>query len=174
MTFDLADWRIQVDVEATRKFTTDNADDHCDCAYCRNFYESLPQTYPGLCVALSRLGINPMGPSELMPFTPELYLACYRLRGSILRWGKSQLAVGNIPIVLEAGEDGSFLLWAGELALPWIQREAAQEVLNRLCAAGIKSIWCFAPCRLYRPADVTIEYENLALSLAHLKTQITV
>ena len=32
MTFDLADWRIQVDVEATRKITTDNADDHCDCA----------------------------------------------------------------------------------------------------------------------------------------------
>ena len=59
----------------------------------------------------------------------------------------------------------------GIIAVP---REAAQEVLNRLCAAGIKSIWCFAPCRLYRPADVTIEYENLALSLAHLKTQITV
>ena len=130
MTFDLADWRIQVDVEATRKHTTDNADDHCDCAYCRNFYETLPQTYPGLCVALSRLGINPMGPSELMPFTPELYLACYRLRGSILRWGKSQLAVGDIPIVLEDGEDGSFFLWAGEMALPWLQRESAQEVVS--------------------------------------------
>lgn len=58
----------------------------------------------------------------------------------------------------------------GIIAVP---REAAQEVLNRLCAVGIKSIWCFAPCRLYKPADVTIQYENLALSLAHLKSQIT-
>ena len=98
--------------------------------YNRNFYEALPQTYPGLCVALSRLGINPMGPSELMPFTPELYLACYRLRGFILRWGKSQLAVGNIPIVLEAGEDGTFLLWAGEMVLPWVQQESKDEVVS--------------------------------------------
>ena len=58
----------------------------------------------------------------------------------------------------------------GIIAVP---KEAAQEVLNILCANGIKKIWCFAPCRLYKPADVTIQYENLALSLAHLKSQTT-
>lgn len=47
--------------------------------------------------------------------------------------------------------------------------EAGQEVLNRLIGCGIKKIWCLAPCRLHQPADVTIRYENLALSLAHLK-----
>ena len=130
MTFDFADWRVQVDVDATRRHTTDNASDHCDCAYCRNFYETLPLSYPGLCAALSRLGINPMGPSELMPFSPELYLACYRVKGRILRWGRSRLAVGDIPIVLEAGEEGSFFLWAGEMALPWVQPEPAEEVMS--------------------------------------------
>ena len=130
MTFDFADWRVRVDVDATRKHTTDNASDHCDCAYCRNFYETLPGTYPGLCAALSRLGINPMGPSELMPFSPELYLACYRVKGRILRWGRSRLAVGDIPIVLEAGEEDSFFLWAGEMALPWVQPEPAEEVIS--------------------------------------------
>ena len=45
---------------------------------------------------------------------------------------------------------------------------AAQTVLNQLCECNIKRIWCFAPCRLYKPADVTVQYENLALSLAHL------
>ena len=93
MTFDLADWRVQVDVDATRRHTSENASDHCDCAYCRNFYETLPNSYPGLCAALSRLGIDPMGPCELMPFTPNLYLACYRLQGKILRWGRSELEV---------------------------------------------------------------------------------
>lgn len=58
----------------------------------------------------------------------------------------------------------------GIIAVP---KEAAQEVLNQLCSSGIKKIWCFAPCRLYKPADVTIQYENLALSLAHLKSQMT-
>ena len=130
MIFDLADWRVQVDVEATRRHTRENASDHCECAYCKNYYETLPQTYPGLCVALSRLGIDPMGPSELMPFTPNLYLACYRLKGEILHWGRSELAVGGIPIVLEAGEEGSFFLWAGELELPWVQPEPADEVTS--------------------------------------------
>ena len=49
--------------------------------------------------------------------------------------------------------------------------ESAQSVLNLLCECGIKLIWCFAPCGLYKPADVIIQYENLALSLAHLKLQ---
>lgn len=130
MTFDLADWRIQVDVEATRRHTTANASEHCECAYCRNFYETLELAQPGLCVALTRLGINPMGPTELMPFTPNLYLACYRLQGRILRWGQSQLAVGGIPIVLEAAQEDSFYLWAGELELPWVQQEPPEEVMS--------------------------------------------
>ncbi|MCR5725958.1 MAG: redox-sensing transcriptional repressor Rex [Lachnospiraceae bacterium] len=49
--------------------------------------------------------------------------------------------------------------------------ESAQAVLNLLYECGIKLIWCFAPCRLYTPADMIIQYENLALSLAHLKLQ---
>lgn len=56
----------------------------------------------------------------------------------------------------------------GVIAVP---PQAAQKVLNQLCDCGIKLIWCFAPCRLYKPADVVVQYENLALSLAHLKLQ---
>ena len=130
MTFDFADWRVQVDVDATRKHTSENAKDHCGCAYCKNYYEMLPLSHPGLCAAMSRLGIDPMGPSELMPFTPELYLACYRIKGRILRWGRSALAVGNIPIVLENGGLDSFFLWAGEMELPWVQTEPAGEVVS--------------------------------------------
>ncbi len=49
--------------------------------------------------------------------------------------------------------------------------QSAQAVLNKLYECNIKLIWCFAPCRLYKPADVIIQYENLALSLAHLNFQ---
>lgn len=56
----------------------------------------------------------------------------------------------------------------GIIAVP---PDSAQTVLNRLYSCGIKQIWCLAPCRLYTPADVIIQYENMALSLAHLKLQ---
>lgn len=128
MIFEIADWRFQVDVEKTRQHTAKNASDHCGCAYCRNYYEALPVTYPGLCIALNRLGMDPMGPSELMPFTPTLYLACYRVTGRILNWGKSELVAEGVPILAETADAGSFFLWIGEMELPWLQTEDPQEV----------------------------------------------
>ena len=57
----------------------------------------------------------------------------------------------------------------GIIAVP---AEAAQSACNLLCANGVKAIWCFARCQLYKPADVIVQYEDMALSLAHLKTQL--
>ena len=48
---------------------------------------------------------------------------------------------------------------------------SAQQVCDTLVACGIKAIWNFAPCVLTVPAGVVLKQENLALSLAHLKTQ---
>lgn len=57
----------------------------------------------------------------------------------------------------------------GVIAVP---AKAAQEVCDKLCQSGIKAIMSFAPCKLTAPDGVAIQYENMALSLAHLKTQI--
>lgn len=57
----------------------------------------------------------------------------------------------------------------GVIAVP---AKAAQEVCDKLCQSGIKAIMSFAPCKLTSPEGVAIQYENMALSLAHLKTQI--
>ena len=57
----------------------------------------------------------------------------------------------------------------GIIAVP---AKAAQEVCDKLCQSGIKAIMSFAPCKLTAPEGVAIQYENMALSLAHLKTQI--
>ena len=57
----------------------------------------------------------------------------------------------------------------GIIAVP---AEAAQESCNLCYENGIKTMWCFAPCQLYKPEDAVIQYENLALSLAYLKTAI--
>ncbi len=49
----------------------------------------------------------------------------------------------------------------------------AQEVADMMVACGIKAIWNFAPTKLTLPQDILIKQENLALSLAHLSTQMS-
>lgn len=49
---------------------------------------------------------------------------------------------------------------------------SAQEVCDLLVSMGIKAIWNFAPCSLVTPDNVLLKQENLALSLAHLNSQI--
>lgn len=49
---------------------------------------------------------------------------------------------------------------------------SAQEVCDKLIASGIQAIWNFAPCMLSVPSNVFLRQENLALSLAHLSSQI--
>lgn len=54
----------------------------------------------------------------------------------------------------------------GIIAVP---SAAAQNACDALCKNNVKGILSFATTRLEVPDDVTIEYENIATSLAHLK-----
>ena len=49
---------------------------------------------------------------------------------------------------------------------------SAQEVCDKLVACGVKAIWNFAPCALTVPSTILLKQEKLALSLAHLNSQI--
>lgn len=130
MILEAADWRFRVDVEATRKRTSKYSFEHCQCSYCKNFYDSVDQAYPLLRPAMEQFGVNLEGPSELMPFEPTLMLACYRVDGEILQWGSTSLSVGGIPIVPESGDESTFLLWIGEMEVPWLQKEPMEEVVS--------------------------------------------
>ena len=50
---------------------------------------------------------------------------------------------------------------------------SAQNVCDQMLEAGITAIWNFAPCQLKVPDNVLVKQENLALSLAHLNSQIS-
>ena len=50
---------------------------------------------------------------------------------------------------------------------------SAQVVCDQMVAAGITAIWNFAPCRLRVPERILLQNENLALSLAHLRNQLS-
>lgn len=127
---EIADWRFQVDRETTWERTTTYSYDHCECGYCKNYYEAVDFTCPELRPFLAQFGINLSGPSELMPFEPTLMLACYRVQGKILQWGTASLTVGGILITPETGENDTFLLWVGEIPVPWLQEEAMEDVVS--------------------------------------------
>ena len=130
MKITAADWVFDADPEATQAHTSRNSSDHCTCAYCRNYYDAVVKVYPELLEFLSQFGVNYQGPSELMPFTPTLMLACYRVHGRIENWGREVLSVSDVPILPEANEDGTIFLWVGELELPWLQEEDPDEVIS--------------------------------------------
>ena len=130
MILNILDWSFDVDVEATRDHTTQNAADHCTCGYCKNYYDTVSQTYPDLLSVLEQFGVNIHGPSELMPFEPTLLLACYRVQGKVIIWGNREILVQGVPLTPEYADDRSFFLWAGEMPLPWVQEIPEEDVVS--------------------------------------------
>ena len=130
MILEAGDWRFRVDVEKTRERTSRYSFEHCQCGYCKNFYDAIDRTYPALRPVMEQFGVNLEGPSELMPFEPTLMLACYRVDGQVLNWGKTPLSVSGVSILPELADEETFLLWVGEVRLPWLQEEAAEDVVS--------------------------------------------
>ena len=59
-----------------------------------------------------------------------------------------------------------------EIGIITVPSEAAQQTADLLTSNGIKAIWSFSTVRLQTPENVTVQYENLALSLAHLHQKV--
>lgn len=57
----------------------------------------------------------------------------------------------------------------GIIAVP---AAAAQEVCDLLCEASVKAIWSFAPVSLKVPKGVSVQYENMAASIASVLCSI--
>lgn len=53
-----------------------------------------------------------------------------------------------------------------------VPASGAQQVCDLLIQNGIKAIWSFAPCMLSVPDGISVQYENMALSLAYLNKKI--
>ena len=70
-----------------------------------------------------------------------------------------------LPIERMAGYCRENDVRVGVIAVP---ESAAQAVCDRLIEGGVTAVWNFAPYPLKTPKGVTVQNENLALSLAHL------
>ena len=60
-----------------------------------------------------------------------------------------------------------------KLGVITVGQGSAQAVCDALVVSGVEAIWNFAPCTLKVPQGIILRQENLALSLAYLKGQIS-
>lgn len=56
-----------------------------------------------------------------------------------------------------------------EIGILTVPPETAQATAEYMVRAGIRAIWCFSASSLSLPEGISVHYENLALSLAHLR-----
>lgn len=78
--------------------------------------------------------------------------------------GKPVYDMSRLPEIV-----GRFNIQLGIITVP---SQAAQEVADRMVAAGIKAIWNFAAKHLNVPANIAMKHEDLAASLALLRMQL--
>ena len=139
MIISIEDWVFDLDMTATMEHSAKEAAEHCDCAYCRNFYTAVDVTYPQLRPFLSQFGLDIEAPEELMPFEPKLYLSCYAVEGQIVKKGSPLIMVDGVKVMPETAKDAMincgihtpyFVLSVGPITLPWVLDEPMEDVIS--------------------------------------------
>ncbi len=123
---------------------------------------------PVVIIGAGRLGQALLGYSGFAEYGLEI-LAAFDTDES-----KTRLFIGGKP-VLPVSE---FSRFCGEnhvqIAALTVPAASAQEASDLAVGAGIRAVWNFAPYRISVPEGITVQQENLALSLAHLSVTASV
>ena len=133
-------WIFDVDISKTMSYSARVWQDHCQCGYCRNFYETLNDAYPQLKNFLDMFGMNSLTPEEMSPIEPTLCLVSYCICGKILQHGVYPVDIGGVVLTVSKQENNPdyepdfgapfFVLTTGLLDLPWVLDEDMDEVIS--------------------------------------------
>lgn len=139
MVMQFGGWSFDVDIPLNMQITSAQAEDHCTCGYCRNFYAAIDCVCPGLRPFLAKMGVHAEGPDELSPFEPTIYEVSYIVNGTILQRSQDRLYIDGIPVkVLDSTEadmdtvrpEPYFVLVIGLIELPWLLDEDPAQVVS--------------------------------------------
>jgi len=138
LTLEINNWIFHVDIGKTALHSKAEAAEHCTCAYCRNFYDSVDEAYPQLRSFLSQFGLCLEAPDELIPLYPPSDCSIYyAVSGEILQNGNEPLSAGSIAIWPLPEHEASantflegphFFLHISCLQLPWVLSEPIEDV----------------------------------------------
>lgn len=139
MILQIEDWKFDIDMVRTMEYSSTEAAEHCDCAYCRNFYAAVDEKYPALRPFLAQFGVDIEAPVELMPYDINeemFYDGVYVISGSIIRSG-APIVVDDISIqpTLETDVNHTcpspcFALNVGTVILPWVLDEPMKDTVS--------------------------------------------
>lgn len=136
------DWKFDIDMERTMEYSAAEAAEHCDCAYCRNFYAAVDDHCPELRPLLARFGIDVEGPDALYPYDAHkdriLYEGEYVVFGAILQQGKKPInfAGANAFVIWPTAESGygfsesHFVLSLEGVEMEWVLDEPIKDVIS--------------------------------------------
>lgn len=136
MILKIADWEFDIDMERTMAYSAAEAAEHCDCAYCRNFYAAADEAFPELRPFLAQFGIDMEAPDELMPFTSTNIMVLYAVSGMITHVGKEPIYLGTLRVDPEDHKLSRintecprpiFILSIGPFDIPWVLDETIEE-----------------------------------------------
>ena len=142
MRLQLADWVFEIHMDATMQYSAAEAAEHCDCAYCRNFYAALDARYPDLRGVLGQFGADAEAPEELMPFDLDgemVYDGVWAVCGWITRKGSAPLSFDDITVFPDPENhrhvncfcpEPYFLLEISGLRLPWVLDEPMEQTVS--------------------------------------------
>lgn len=139
MILQLDDWKFDIDMARTMEYSAAEAADHCDCAYCRNFYEDVDHATPALRPFLAQFGLHIEAPDVLYPYDTAPDRMCYEGKyvvfGSIIQHGSKRFDFGNGYVYpmndTEFDLDAPyFVLSLEELEMSWVLDEPLKEVVS--------------------------------------------
>ena len=140
MILQIADWIFDVDISATMEYSAHIWEDHCECGYCRNFYETLDGAYPSLKPFLRQFGMNSLTPEEMSPIEPTLCMVSYCFSGTIVKRGIYPVDTGEVVFTVSTHTENPlyeppfgepfFVFTTGLLELPWVLDEDMNEVIS--------------------------------------------
>ena len=135
MIVQIDDWKFQIDMERTMEYSAAEAADHCDCAYCRNFYAAVDDAFPELRLFLALFGVDLEAPEEMLPVFFDdgsiCYDPSYRVYGKILQPGMYEMAAGYCNLVAQSSDENDyFLLHCYEVFLHWHLEEPLEDVIS--------------------------------------------
>ena len=139
MIIKIDDWVFDVDLGTTMAYSAGEAEAHCTCGYCRNFYAAVDVSYPDLRPFLAGFGIDVEAPEELLPYEPTVMDGYYAVCGKVIQMGRNPMTVNGLSVtVVNTDEvhinvfcpEPYFVLNTGFLELPWVLDEAAEDVVS--------------------------------------------
>ena len=152
MILNIQDWVFYVDIPATMAYSAELCADHCECGYCKNYYQAVRQCYPSLVPYLLRFGINIEGPVDFLPIEPTLCIVSYAVCGRILTHGKNLIDLGDISLSVQQSSELDYSLSCGDpyfvfttnaLKLPWLLDEDMNEVISPANEPEcLERMWC--------------------------------